>query len=746
MSLSHDFEWHEALNSDEEKLIDYYLMHRDRVDKVKEIIGDRLNPLLAMYSRLNLKKYTHALLKLGAKREFLSREFEVFPLLQDNAEMTSLMFLNNKYLVAGNSEGVVRFWDLEKGRFAKCFDAHEDEVSCFAKLRNNRYFFSAGRDGVIRMWDRRLGRCRREYYINDKGVTSMALFNDEMFFVLGGADGYISIWDVKNGKELKKTQVFDRGINSLLVLEDKDVIIVSSFWGEVKVLDLSLFVKHSFTSQRIFSNVSFSVDQSGEYVLLVLEDLGGVILSDQDVEFSYYDFNTECSKTLFGGFYKDSDFVLTVCEDKIIRWNLEEDDYKKDVKDFADFTISVACMDNNRDLLALGGKNGELAVCRLNNEYSEKIVSKFHFYSLNPGNAIKCALLDAKNDTFLILDKNYYLHFWDLNSGKLSKTLPYSLNVGEVCAFCEKEDCLVYGDILGTVEGYLIDGNKSLFTLFGPREPVKSIDVAKNEKVVAILTERGRLVVFDLKNNRVNIKTLKIQDNIAGFRVSDDGKFLIVVIEHLNNHFDIFFIEDMSVIIVNRYNIETLKLESQFVREWRNYGLVSSISRIYNERFWAYAKGSSILLYDFYENKMVKEWSEDGGRIDSLAFTKDGRYILSLDRFGTIRVRDMTNFLLVKKIKVKGKDIFTLKDGRHFVTVDYKKGTVYLWDIYSDNEIAKFICFSPKDWVTLTPEGYYNCSNSGLKYLGFAIGTEVFSPSYFDWKLFKGDLQLLNFQ
>ena len=63
--------------------------------------------------------------------------------------------------------------------------------------------------------------------------------------------------------------------------------------------------------------------------------------------------------------------------------------------------------------------------------------------------------------------------------------------------------------------------------------------------------------------------------------------------------------------------------------------------------------------------------------------------------------------------------------------------TTRIWDINTGKEIAQFISFTEGEWVTITPEGYFNASANGAKHLNVRIGNQVYSIDNFYEKFFN---------
>jgi WD40 repeat protein len=78
-------------------------------------------------------------------------------------------------------------------------------------------------------------------------------------------------------------------------------------------------------------------------------------------------------------------------------------------------------------------------------------------------------------------------------------------------------------------------------------------------------------------------------------------------------------------------------------------------------------------------------------------------------------------------------------DGKRIVSGS-DDGTTRLWDAASGKEIAQFISFNDGEWITITPEGFYNASLNGDKYLNVRVDNEVFGIDRFREIFYRPDL------
>ncbi|MDD5285976.1 MAG: caspase family protein, partial [Desulfuromonadaceae bacterium] len=66
--------------------------------------------------------------------------------------------------------------------------------------------------------------------------------------------------------------------------------------------------------------------------------------------------------------------------------------------------------------------------------------------------------------------------------------------------------------------------------------------------------------------------------------------------------------------------------------------------------------------------------------------------------------------------------------------------TTRIWDINTGREIAKLISFTDREWIVMTPEGYFNASPNGAKHLNVRVGNKVYGIDQFYAKFYRPEL------
>jgi len=116
------------------------------------------------------------------------------------------------------------------------------------------------------------------------------------------------------------------------------------------------------------------------------------------------------------------------------------------------------------------------------------------------------------------------------------------------------------------------------------------------------------------------------------------------------------------------------------------------------------------------------------GSVNSVVFSPDGRQILSGSSDGTIKLWDIDTGRELRTFsghKGRVESVAFSPDGKKILSAS-SDGTVRLWDVSTGKEIAQFISFDDGEWIVITPDGYYNTSLNGDKYLNVRKGNEVY--------------------
>jgi len=152
------------------------------------------------------------------------------------------------------------------------------------------------------------------------------------------------------------------------------------------------------------------------------------------------------------------------------------------------------------------------------------------------------------------------------------------------------------------------------------------------------------------------------------------------------------------------------------------------------------AGGGTIKLWDAATGREIWEIPLNTGVFynyyTSALLSSNGNQILTSTMQGEIKIFDILTRQEIKTIlstrqidmTVSSPSVSSLvfsSDNRQIISGS-RDGTVRLWDVSTGREIAQFISFTDGEWIVLTPDGYYNASPNGDRYLNVRVGNNVY--------------------
>jgi WD40 repeat protein len=133
-------------------------------------------------------------------------------------------------------------------------------------------------------------------------------------------------------------------------------------------------------------------------------------------------------------------------------------------------------------------------------------------------------------------------------------------------------------------------------------------------------------------------------------------------------------------------------------------------------------------LWDIEKGKSLRTFSGHTETIYFVDFSPDNKLALSGSYDGTIKIWDLISGKLVKSISGKPSHFISggfSKNGQYIILAA-SDSTLRLYNLKTSREEVRMIGFSNGEWVNITTEGFFNCSNKGSQYITVSDNSDTY--------------------
>lgn len=662
---------------------------------------------------------------------------------------------------------------------------HSSSVSAMTISPDGQHVVSGSSDSTIKLWNIPLKKEVRTIKLA-AGATSVQFSKDGKQVLTGDSNGDLIIWDFDNWKILKKFKHSSKNVanfqisaNSKYALSSGDKLIYWDIQSSKKIFEYQDKAEANNSNQQVNSILSNSGKQIaiGYAVFMTKGDAGRIDIFDVAtkkiirkfpvITGSLTGMKWSPNDQYIAGIYRSGaeGGLLSVREaqnGKIIKTIT----YEKDSPWSVDFSI-----DGKYCAVGTYGK-----VFLYDAETWQQIMV---FAGGGP--------VSFSNDSHLLFYVNYRthasggtreaIHLKNLATGEIEYIAPFmNVEFSTFADYADNNKILALGDRILSWD--IHSGMPDSFL----KLDIAAVSKDKNYGIESY-SESGvwkGIRLWDIRNKKlIHQWPMEEKDFLSTYSFSPNGRYFIAS-HYAPNEIYVFNLEDFSIrkfqhkcegAIQNLAFLPDGKrvMSVEWVSNKDEYGAKQTIwdfasGNILKEfTYWSLTGATDILedgkhillgrnfpktespwiehgfvLQDIVTGKILKTFKGHREQVSSLAFYAK-KLIASADAQGEIKIWDYLSGKVIKTLKGNTIWIKSLKfspDGKKLLYTSADK-TIRLWDIATGKELAKFISFTDGEWITITPEGYFNASPNGAKYINVRVGNSVYSIDNFYEKFFN---------
>jgi WD40 repeat protein len=490
--------------------------------------------------------------------------------------------------------------------------------------------YNTGYRGFVKIYDTTTGRELRTLSGHTSFVTALACSPDGKQIISADRDNIMKIWDAQTGRELRSTKMDDYIENVEYSPDSKRLVYSTGIYDIIRVLDAGTY-RELITIKPLYKSE-----------VLYINDTNRIII------------RADTPKT-------------------IAQWDMGTGRRLWTIDIFSPFT-RVFPSPNGRYFITIGptsNENAGMSDINLFDMASGKLIRTWQ-----NGRNIDTMEIFWYPDSRRITAFSYYYYvenlcrfdIWDIetrqriSSFEHTKPAPLSKSVQDslVNWSFSPDGRRFFYRFVDSVQIWAADSNKKILTISGTlRLTWWSPD---GRRILFLSSDTVR--VWDAETGREILNTIK-HDGLKDAAYSPDGRQIIT--------------GGKSGVIF--WNAET----GAKIRESNVYGTVSAIEISADGKKILANSDNFVTVIDGLNGNGLGTLAGFQKNVISASFSADGKWIITGDRSGTVRIYSAESFV----------------------------------------EKARFIAYEDGEWLAMTPDGYYNASANGGKYVNARVGNTV---------------------
>ena len=163
---------------------------------------------------------------------------------------------NEKYLVSGSNDGIIRIWDLASLNNLKNLRFHQAKIISMDVDRDSRFVLSYGSDNLICFWNLTTLRLEKSFHGPNYSIYCIKFCGTSKYFITASDDKIIAIWDMLNQNFILKMNLGFK-VYSFGFMNMKKLILAVCGKYTIKKIDLmkNKVLKSFQTHENIFCSL-----------------------------------------------------------------------------------------------------------------------------------------------------------------------------------------------------------------------------------------------------------------------------------------------------------------------------------------------------------------------------------------------------------------------------------------------------------------------------------------------------------
>ena len=588
---------------------------------------------------------------------------------------------------------------------------HSGAVQIVGLSPDGRFAVSGSTDGTLKFWDIATGRViytsyhhLDQQFVNairgnnyseitlSPQVNCIEISGNGELLLSGATDGNIIVSEIKSGKMLRTYRRHSKSVNAV-----------------------------SFSKN---ANLSVSGDADG-VIHLWQTNTGSTIGS--------FDINLRSSKITALDLSPDSQTILAGDSEGVIRIIDIGTEQSIQILGHHSSRISVIEFSANGRMALTASWDGSVKLWGIHPQRELKS-------SIDHENKVVAVKFDTNGKGILSCSSDGTVKLWDARLGHL-KMIRINHHGGvNSAAFSSDERFVITAGQDRTLKRSWISTGRTFQTFEGHSSRIHSVAFSQDGRLL-LSSMHGQVNCWDMTNG-------KLRQIFKADLFKDDPKTRHEDTRPLSRYANSIGFSPDGGLVVSRgfdgtyhaWNLETGKKINKPVRYSTKLSLIAYSP---DKRYYAGA-WRSIIVRKTSDDLIVRELKGHKKLITAIAYSPDGKSILSGDEGGNLILWNLTLGVAVKKFSGHLATITSIdfSPAGRFVATGSWDNTCRVWNVANGQEVLKLIASPNGEWITSTPDGFYMNSPEGHNLIHWSVmgGFETYSFEQFESKFKRPDI------
>ncbi|MBN3961526.1 hypothetical protein [Nostoc sp. NMS8] len=264
---------------------------------------------------------------------------------------------DNKLLISGSCDGILKIWNLSTGKLLKSINAHNDTITSIAVTEDNKQIISVFNDLTVKVWNLTTSNLLLNFTIDDGSrITAVLVMPSSQYIVSASSNFYskLNIWDLATGDKIFTLDAHIADVVAMGGTSDGKQLFSAFEDGTFKLWDLETGKLLSTFNQ--YNGVPIIVGITPDKKkMITINSNGQVYLYNYNTQQIFFSFSLNSHNHVINDFSIDmnSKHIISASKDKTIKiWELETGKNKFTITDHKNEVNAMTITPNSNFLIS----------------------------------------------------------------------------------------------------------------------------------------------------------------------------------------------------------------------------------------------------------------------------------------------------------------------------------------------------------------------------------------------------------